>query len=65
VEQLAKIDKIILRNRRVWLMINRDFPPKSPLNAAVERAKTLAGANSSKFIKNPGRARTIYRNTSL
>src|ERR1700750_3038335 len=60
VEQIAKIDKIILRIGVYELMIKRDVPPKVAINEAVELAKTFGGENSSKFIN--GVLGTIYRN---
>lgn len=59
VEQIAKIDKIILRIGVYELMIKRDVPPKVAINEAVELAKTFGGENSSKFIN--GVLGTIYR----
>ncbi len=55
VEQIAKIDKIILRIGVYELMIKRDVPPKVAINEAVE--------NSSKFIN--GVLGTIYRNSDF
>ncbi|HSX02681.1 MAG TPA: transcription antitermination factor NusB [Candidatus Saccharimonadia bacterium] len=61
VEQIAKIDKIILRIGVYELMIKRDVPPKVAINEAVELAKTFGGENSSKFIN--GVLGTIYRSS--
>jgi N utilization substance protein B len=63
VEQIAKIDKIILRIGVYELMIKRDVPPKVAINEAVELAKTFGGENSSKFIN--GVLGTIYRNSEF
>ena len=63
VEQIAKIDKIILRIGVYELMIKRDVPPKVDINEAVELAKTFGGENSSKFIN--GVLGTIYRNSEF
>jgi N utilization substance protein B len=63
VEQIAKIDKIILRIGVYELMIKRDVPPKVAINEAVELAKTFGGENSSKFIN--GVLGTIYRNSDF
>lgn len=59
VEQIAKIDKIILRLGVYELAIQRDVPPKVAINEAVELAKAFGGENSSKFIN--GVLGTIYR----
>jgi N utilization substance protein B len=59
VEQIAKIDKIILRIGVYELMIKRDVPPKVAINEAVELAKAFGGENSSKFIN--GVLGTVYR----
>ena len=63
VEQIAKIDKIILRIGVYELMIKRDVPPKVAINEAVELAKAFGGENSSKFIN--GVLGTIYRNSNF
>jgi N utilization substance protein B len=63
VEQIAKIDKIVLRIGVYELMIKRDVPPKVAINEAVELAKTFGGENSSKFIN--GVLGTIYRNSEF
>jgi N utilization substance protein B len=63
VEQIAKIDKIVLRIGVYELMIKRDVPPKVAINEAVELAKTFGGENSSKFIN--GVLGTIYRNSDF
>ena len=63
VDQIAKIDKIILRIGVYELMIKRDVPPKVAINEAVELAKTFGGENSSKFVN--GVLGTIYRNSDF
>jgi N utilization substance protein B len=63
VDQIAKIDKVILRIGVYELMIKRDVPPKVAINEAVELAKNFGGENSSKFIN--GVLGTIYRNSEL
>jgi N utilization substance protein B len=61
VEQIAKVDKIVLRIGVYELMLKRDVPPKVAINEAVELAKTFGGENSSKFVN--GVLGTIYRNS--
>jgi N utilization substance protein B len=63
VEQIAKIDKIVLRIGVYELMVKREVPPKVAINEAVELAKTFGGENSSKFIN--GVLGTIYRNSDF
>lgn len=63
VDQIAKIDKIILRIGIYELMIKREVPPKVAINEAVELAKTFGGENSSKFIN--GVLGTIYRSSDF
>ncbi len=63
IEQIAKIDKIILRIGIYELMIKKDVPPKVAINEAVELAKAFGGENSSKFVN--GVLGTIYRNSDF
>lgn len=63
VEQIAKIDKIILRIGVYELMIKREVPPKVAINEAVELAKAFGGENSSKFVN--GVLGSIYRNSDF
>ncbi len=63
VEQIAKIDKIILRIGVYELLIKKDVPPKVAINEAVELAKAFGGENSSKFVN--GVLGTIYRGSDV
>lgn len=63
IEQIAKIDKAILRIAVYELVIKRDVPPKVAINEAVELAKAFGGENSSKFIN--GVLGTIYRQSDF
>lgn len=63
VDQIAKIDKIVLRIGVYELMIKRDVPPKVVINEAVELAKSFGGENSSKFVN--GVLGTIYRQSEF
>lgn len=63
VEQIAKIDKIILRIGVYELLIRREVPPKVAINEAVELAKAFGGENSSKFVN--GVLGTIYRGSDV
>lgn len=63
VEQIARIDKTILRLAIYELIIKRDVPPKVVINEAVELAKAFGGENSSKFVN--GVLGTIYRQSDF
>jgi N utilization substance protein B len=63
VDQIAKIDKIVLRIGVYELMIKHEVPPKVAINEAVELAKSFGGENSSKFVN--GVLGTIYRNSDF
>lgn len=63
IDQIAKIDRGILRLAIYELMINRDVPPKVAINEAVELAKAFGGDNSSRFVN--GVLGTIYRQSEF
>jgi N utilization substance protein B len=63
VDQIAKIDKIILRIGVYELMVKRDVPPKVAINEAVELAKAFGGESSSRFVN--GVLGTIYRTSDF
>ena len=63
IDQIAKIDRAILRLAVYELMIGRDVPPKVVINEAVELAKAFGGENSSKFVN--GVLGTIYRKSEF
>lgn len=63
IDQIAKVDKSILRLAVYELMIKREVPPKVAINEAVELAKSFGGDNSSKFIN--GVLGTIYRQSKF
>lgn len=63
IEQIAKVDKSILRMAIYELMFAREVPPKVAINEAVELAKSFGGDNSSKFIN--GVLGTIYRQSEF
>lgn len=56
VEQIARVDKIILR--MAVYELRGETPPKVIINEAVELAKSFGGENSSKFVN--GVLGTIY-----
>lgn len=61
IEQIARMDRIMLRLGLYELLHEPNTPPKVVINEAVELAKTFGGDNSSKFIN--GVLGTIYRQT--
>jgi len=50
IDQIARMDRIILRIGLYELENEPDIPPKVVINEAVELAKAFGGDNSSKFI---------------
>ena len=50
VDQIARIDKLILRIALYELRFGKNAPPKVIINEAVELAKEFGGDNSSKFV---------------
>jgi N utilization substance protein B len=50
IDQIARMDRIVLRMGLYELESEADVPPKVVINEAVELAKAFGGANSSKFI---------------
>lgn len=59
LEQIAVVDKTILRLAIFELLYLQDVPPKVAINEAVELGKAFGGENSSKFIN--GVLGTLYR----
>jgi N utilization substance protein B len=50
IDQIARMDRIVLRIGLYELENEKDVPPKVVINEAVELAKAFGGENSSKFI---------------
>lgn len=50
IDQIARMDRIVLRIGVYELQNEADVPPKVVINEAVELAKAFGGDNSSKFI---------------
>ena len=50
IEQIARMDRTILRIGVYELNFEKGVPPKVVINEAVELAKAFGGENSSKFI---------------
>jgi N utilization substance protein B len=60
IEQIARMDRIVLRMGAYELIHGKDIPPKVVINEAVELAKAFGGENSSKFVN--GVLGTLLRN---
>lgn len=60
IEQIARMDRVILRIGVYELLFEKGVPPKVVINEAVELAKAFGGDNSSKFIN--GVLGTVLRN---
>jgi len=60
IEQIARIDRVILRMGVFELLFDKKVPPKVAINEAVELAKAFGGDNSSKFVN--GVLGTVLRN---
>lgn len=50
IDQIARMDRIVLHIGLYELVYARDVPPKVVINEAVELAKAFGGENSSKFV---------------
>lgn len=59
VEQIARVDKIVLRIAIFELLYDKEVPSKVAINEAVELAKAFGGPNSSKFVN--GVLGTVYK----
>ena len=50
IDQIARMDRVVLRIGLYELENEKDVPPKVVINEAVELAKAFGGENSSKFV---------------
>jgi N utilization substance protein B len=50
IDQIARMDRLVLRIGLYELENEADVPPKVVINEAVELAKAFGGTNSSKFV---------------
>ncbi len=50
IDQIARMDRVILRMGMYELLYEKDVPPKVVINEAVELAKSFGNENSSKFV---------------
>lgn len=62
IDQIARMDRLVLRIGLYELLHEKDVPPKVVINEAVELAKAFGGENSSKFIN--GVLGTVLRQRS-
>lgn len=60
IDQISRMDRIVLRMGLYELTYLSDIPTKVVINEAVELAKSFGGDNSSKFVN--GVLGTIYKN---
>ncbi|MEI7631944.1 MAG: transcription antitermination factor NusB [bacterium] len=60
IDQIARMDRALLRMGVYELLYGNDAPPKVVINESVELAKAFGGDNSSKFIN--GVLGTILKN---
>jgi N utilization substance protein B len=50
IDQIARMDRLVLRIGLYELLHSKGVPPKVVINEAVELAKAFGGENSSKFV---------------
>jgi N utilization substance protein B len=50
IDQIARVDRVVLRIGVYELTFATEIPPKVVINEAVELAKSFGGDNSSKFV---------------
>jgi N utilization substance protein B len=50
VEQMAKVDRIVLRIAVYEITIDRRVPTKAAINESIELAKTFSGDESGRFV---------------
>ncbi|SRR6266542_6544370 len=50
IDQIARMDRVVLRMGLYELLYELDVPPKVVINEAVELAKAFGSENSSKFV---------------
>lgn len=62
IDQIARMDRVILRMGLYELKYGKDVPPKVVINEAVELAKAFGSENSSRFVN--GVLGTALRNVT-
>ncbi|MEI7683256.1 MAG: transcription antitermination factor NusB [Candidatus Saccharibacteria bacterium] len=63
IDQIARMDRTVLRLGLYELLHEPSVPPKVVINEAVELAKAFGGENSSKFVN--GVLGTVLRNREI
>jgi transcription antitermination protein NusB len=63
IDEIARMDRLILRIGCYELLHSDDIPPRVTINEAVELAKSFGAENSSKFIN--GVLGTFYKQNDI
>ena len=50
LEQMAKVDRVILRIAVYEIAIDRQVPTKAAINESIELAKTFSGDEAGRFV---------------
>ena len=50
LEQMAKVERAVLRLATYELLFREDIPPKAAINESIELAKTFGGDESGRFV---------------
>ena len=50
VEQMAKVDRIVLRIAVYEITVDRHVPTKAAINESIELAKTFSGEEAGRFV---------------
>ena len=50
LDQMAKVDRVILRIAIFEIAVSRQVPQKAAINEAIELAKTFSGDESGRFV---------------
>ncbi len=50
LEQMAKVDRTVLRIAVYEITIDRHVPPKAAINESIELAKTFSGDEAGRFV---------------
>ena len=50
LEQMAKVDRVLLRMAIYEIAIDRRVPTKAAINESIELAKTFSGEESGRFV---------------
>ena len=50
VEQMAKVDRIVLRIAVYEITVDRRVPTKAAINESIELAKTFSGEDAGRFV---------------